>query len=62
MKTAITIKNGDETFHVFVADHKQRIKTMHALARAGIVAGYGTIEGFQSNKNSNGKIFWGSIK
>jgi hypothetical protein len=61
MKTAITIKHGNERFHVYVQDHKQRIAAMHALARLGITAGYLTVDGFQANTNRNNN-FWGSIK
>lgn len=61
-QTPITIKTESEKCHLFVADHKERINVMHVLARAGIIAGYHTSEGFQSNRNDLGRNFWGSVK
>lgn len=56
-QVVLTIKAGSDRIHVCVADHAKRLQAMHSLARAGIVAGFGTIEGFQANTNLN---FWGS--
>lgn len=59
MKTALTIKHGNERLHVFVQSHKQRIAAMHAFARMGITAGFLTVDGFISNINRTSN-FWGS--
>lgn len=57
-QTHLIIKSATDSIAVYIpGGQKERIKAMHALARANVVAGYNSVDGFQSNANRN---FWGS--